>query len=197
MLDALNVKYILSAEPLDIPNLELVYQDEILIYQNPRALPRAALYFRAEVLPDAEAVLVAMSAPEYDPWKQVYLDSSSPFDPPPPADLAPLPARITHYDPNRVVIEVEAPQDGVLILADKNYPGWVATIDGVETPIATANYLMRAVRIPAGEHTVEFHYRSGVIRLSLWVSLLSALGLVGGIGVATYRKLSIPQSPTG
>jgi hypothetical protein len=224
MLDALNVKYILSVEPLDAPNpadqagrgvyidtpatpqtgqigtsaptdladLELVYAGEILIYENPNALPRAALYFQVEVLPDAEAVLDAMSAPAYDPWKGLYLDSSSNFDLPPAADLVPIPATITHYDPNRVVIEVDAPQDAVLMLADKNYPGWVAAVDGAETPIATANYLMRAVGVPAGQHTVEFRYQSAVIRYSLWLSLLSLVGLLVGV-IATSWGWRFPK----
>ena len=52
MLDALNVKYILAIEPLDDPALALVYEDEILIYENLNALPRVMLYSDYEIFED-------------------------------------------------------------------------------------------------------------------------------------------------
>ena len=63
----------------------------------------------------------------------------------------------------------------VLVTSDQYYPGWEARIDGHITPIRPANVAMRAVAIPAGEHTVTFRYRPAGFRYGV---LLAAVGLL-------------------
>jgi uncharacterized membrane protein YfhO len=87
--------------------------------------------------------------------------------------MCPGEAVITLYEPERVVIEVETSGDAILMLSDLYYPGWVARVDGTETPIARANTIMRAVMVPAGAHMVEFQYESAVIRDGGRISLVS------------------------
>lgn len=60
--------------------------------------------------------------------------------------------------PNRLNVEVEASASGFLFIADVWYPGWKAWIDDTPTPIMRANYLFRALRIPAGNHEVTLAY---------------------------------------
>ncbi|MGW8250836.1 MAG: hypothetical protein ACWGO1_09360, partial [Anaerolineales bacterium] len=55
-----------------------------------------------------------------------------------------------------LVLQVEAERPGWLLLSDTWYPGWTASVDGVDVPIYRANYLFRAVSLPAGEHQVRF-----------------------------------------
>ena len=55
-------------------------------------------------------------------------------------------------------IDVTAPQGGYLLLADTYYPGWHATVDGVETTLYRANIALRAIWLPPGARTVEFTY---------------------------------------
>lgn len=78
-------------------------------------------------------------------------------------------------NPNIVQIVTSTPADAVLVLSDLWFPGWIAYLDGVEADIYRANYLLRAVIIPPGSHTVEFRYRP----LSFTIgSVLSALTLL-------------------
>jgi uncharacterized membrane protein YfhO len=67
-------------------------------------------------------------------------------------------ARIVRYEPERVVIETDTPVDGFLVLTDTYMPGWQAQVDGQPTELYIADYAFRAVRIPAGQHRVEFVY---------------------------------------
>lgn len=78
-------------------------------------------------------------------------------------------------DPNRLVIEVEADEAGWLVISDTWYPGWRAWVDGMEKPILHANYLFRAVELPAGEHQVILGYRPLSFFVGLAVSLVSLL----------------------
>lgn len=182
MLDALNMRYIMAIEPLALEGLRLVYEGEVYIYENPNSLPRAMLYDNFTVLADDAAVLEVLSAPDFDPWTDLYLAESPDFTLPDDADAQAGDAAIVEYTPNRVVIETDNVAEAVLVLADLDYPGWIARVDGAETPIFNANYLMRGIRLPAGAHHVEFVYQSPIIiwgeRLSLACFGLVILGVI-------------------
>jgi uncharacterized membrane protein YfhO len=57
------------------------------------------------------------------------------------------------------------------VLSDVYYPGWVATVDGVETPIHRTNYAFRSVSVPAGDHIVTFTYRPASFRYGIYGSV--------------------------
>jgi hypothetical protein len=61
--------------------------------------------------------------------------------------------------PNSVLLGIDAEKDGYLVLTDTWYPGWLATVDDQQVDILHADYLFRAVFVPAGVHKVEFIYR--------------------------------------
>lgn len=60
--------------------------------------------------------------------------------------------------PRLVEVDVEAPADGMFVLADSYYPGWHSTIDGQAAEIIRAHGVFRGVRLTAGKHRVEFVY---------------------------------------
>jgi hypothetical protein len=84
-------------------------------------------------------------------------------------------AEVTSYRASEVVVRVRAPAAGFVVLADTHYPGWRAHVDGVETPLLRANYSMRAVRTPGGEHEVRFRYAPRLLWAGVGVSLATAL----------------------
>ncbi len=79
--------------------------------------------------------------------------------------------------PNSINLEVQAEQPGWLVLADIWYPGWKATIDGVETPVLRANYLFQGGPDAGWDHRVDFSYRPLWFYLGLSVTVLSGIGL--------------------
>jgi hypothetical protein len=83
---------------------------------------------------------------------------------------------IQDVGPNVVTMEVEAPNGGWLVLADTWYPGWSAEIDGQPTESYPANGVMRAIWIPAGQHTATYRYRplSAPVGLALSVAGMAA-----------------------
>ena len=77
-------------------------------------------------------------------------------------------------------------------MSEVYYPaGWMATLDGQPAEIARADYLLRAVPVPAGEHTLRMRFDPPRHSLSLWLSGLSTLFVYGGILAAlglAYRR---------
>jgi hypothetical protein len=76
-------------------------------------------------------------------------------------------------DSNNVQVKVTASSDCWLVVSDTWFPGWQASVDGESVDLYRANYLFRAVRLPRGEHSVEFTYRPVSFILGGSVTLLS------------------------
>jgi hypothetical protein len=76
-------------------------------------------------------------------------------------------------DPNFVTIASNSPVDGWVVLSDTWFPGWKATVDDQPTEIFPADFLFRAVRVPAGEHQVHFEYQPASFMIGLYLSLLA------------------------
>ena len=104
---------------------------------------------------------------------------------------------IERYTPNKIEINAELKEDGVLVLADTYYPAWKVYIDGVEGKIYKADYALRGVPLVKGSHTVEFVYESKELKLFGSISFITFIITLGGIifilwkerrGVAPVRK---------
>lgn len=90
---------------------------------------------------------------------------------------------IVTYEPNRVILAVEARNSGLVFLSDSYEAGWKAYVDGKQTKIYRANYAFRAVAVGEGKHTVVFTYQPVSF---YWAVILSAIGVVGFFGVVVY-----------
>jgi hypothetical protein len=91
-------------------------------------------------------------------------------------------AELTRYEPELVELKTRSPRDGFAVLTDTFRPGWVADVDGQQTPVVRAQWAMRAVAVPAGEHVVTFRYRPSSLRtgaVTTAVSLLTTFVLLG------------------
>lgn len=70
--------------------------------------------------------------------------------------------RLEKYEPNKLEYSVSSKNGGVVVFSEIYYPGWNATVDGVEVPVGRANYILRAISVKPGSHKVvlDFHPKS-------------------------------------
>jgi len=127
---------------------------------------------------------------------RVVVEPSAGGRPPPETPAAAEPAgedvRIVDTgDPDRVELEASLASPGWVVLADTFYPGWSATIDGVDTPIHPADLLFRAVFVPAGTHRILFRYQAPAFHAGL---ALAVVGLAASI-VLLVRGRTRPGDP--
>ena len=186
----LGVKYVLSDKGVAPGDERLVpvYTGarDIDVYLNTRAYPMAQLVYQAVQVADAGAAFAAIHEAGFDPAQTVVLEES----PAPLASPGDAPRRVTfiEYAPNHLALEVSTPAPAYLLLSEVYYPGWQATIDGRSVPVQRADYLFRAVYIPAGTHEVRLWFSPPSFWLGLAASVATWLGLgVWGV-VALCRR---------
>ncbi|MBR4130335.1 MAG: YfhO family protein [Bacteroidaceae bacterium] len=99
---------------------------------------------------------------------------------------------LTNYEANRLSYKVKSQKGGVVVLSEIYYPGWTCSIDGQETEIARANYVLRAIKVPAGEHEVIMTFDPQTVHITEAVAYgalaLLALMLIALLGISLYRK---------
>lgn len=191
-LDLLNVKYVLTNQPITDPgasqHLKEVYRAEIIVYENVDYLPRAFLMTEALAVSSRQDALARMAEPGFDPRKTVVLELGGQLNPVlEPA--APALVTVSSYGANEVVVDTASGQGGYLVLADNYFPGWRASVDGQSTPIYRADGTFRAVSVPAGSHQVVFKYSPDSFNFGLLISLFGLFCVSAATGAWGWRRL--------
>ena len=98
--------------------------------------------------------------------------------------------RLTSYEPNRLVYETENAGDGIAVFSEIYYPnGWQVTIDGKPAGLGRADYVLRALYIPAGKHTVEMRFDPKSLHVTEGIAYGAlALLIIGVAAVALIAR---------
>jgi hypothetical protein len=209
VLNAAAVRYIISGVRLELFDVEKkagtadireAFRGSAFVYVNDAAMPRVSLVPRVRALGSSQAVLDEMHTDAWNAGSVALVETPTvPFTAAlesalsRPSGLAGIPdqqfssgdARITNDDPDRIAVAVKAAMPAMLVLADNYADGWVATVDGRETPILRTNYTFRGVPVTAGSHTVVFEFKPKLLYTGLWISIAAgALFCIGLIVVA-------------
>jgi hypothetical protein len=189
----------------------VVHSDQqITVYENSQAMPRAFLVDDAVVVPQGANPLVVMVDGPFDPKRTVVVERPLPGnttvrhrapDSRAPEVAAGGPAglaEVVSYQDDEVVVQTASDRDSVLVLTDTLLPGWHATIDGIPAPLLRADYLFRGVPVPSGHHTVRFFYASAPVLVGATFMLLSVALLfvvAGAHGALALRRTAPETSP--
>jgi uncharacterized membrane protein YfhO len=94
---------------------------------------------------------------------------------------------IVSYRPNAIELRAASDNSSFLLLSELFYPGWRATVDERPAPILRADYLLRSIPLPAGEHRSRLVFAPESLQLGAPVSV-STLGVLAVARVRARRK---------
>ncbi len=182
------VRFIVAPRGLDLnrsaatesDRFPLIYDREVLVYENRSAFPRAFVASRWESAPDAAAARTRALAAEFDPRRNAVVEgrvSGSGHD---------GVVKIAEYGATHLRLIAEMSGPGLIVLTDTFYPGWEARVDGQIVPIHRVDGVFRGVFVEGGRHEITMRFRPAS---QSWGLALSAAGLAAAIGlIAASRR---------
>ena len=98
--------------------------------------------------------------------------------------------KITAYEPNQLTYDVRSATGGIVVFSEIFYPEWTATVDGKAVELGRVNYVLRALNVDKGHHTVVLTFDPKSVKQTETVAYLSygVLLLVVLLGVYFKRK---------
>ncbi|MCD6354472.1 MAG: YfhO family protein, partial [Prolixibacteraceae bacterium] len=106
--------------------------------------------------------------------------------------------KLTEYQPNYLKYHAKAASGQLTVFSEIYYDkGWNAFVDGKPTPIFRVNYVLRAIILPAGEHTIEFRFKPKSYYTGNKISLASSfllLLILAGFGFVEIRKMKFEKT---
>lgn len=189
--DILAARYVIAPTELEQygdgerPLTLLEQKGSTWVYERTQPLPVARLVYAAEVIAANAEAIRRIHQPEFDPQSTAILATEA------ACELGPVPveggtAEIITAEPGYWQVHTESEAPALLLLAETNYPGWQATVDGQRAEGLTAYTTLRAVCVPPGSHEVVWTYVPAVYRVGGLITLF-ALTLVA-IALYFWRR---------
>jgi hypothetical protein len=183
----LNVRYVVTwrsaldghlGQPIDSTLLlqQGAGSDATYVYRLAPDHPRAWIVHAVAVKTDRAAIYAAMSAPDFDVRHTAL--TLAPIDV--VTNEAVEPIAIARLEPDRIMIAAVLTTPGLLILSEVNYPGWVATVNGMNQPVIEVDGALRGVALGAGQSQVELTFRPTSLQIGGAISALAAVAWIGG-----------------
>jgi Bacterial membrane protein YfhO len=187
--------------PLDTVSLpperwrKLISFGEVDIYQNMKMMPRAWFVNKVLAIPGEEVLQTirqgkAREGEPFDPAETALIEKEGLG--PAETDLFQSIGKIdsdvavTRYEAQRIEVRTRNQKPGFLVLSEVYFPGWVAQVDGVESPLYRVDHTLRGLMVPPGEHKISFVYTAPSLRKG---AIISGIGMAILLVGACYPKL--------
>jgi hypothetical protein len=190
LIDVMNARYVVASHPFpNVPHFEPVWEGadfegrRHLVYENRKALPRAffAASYRVFDPDEMLALLPTLPSNGIDLAQTVLLEKEPAVR---PVSAEGAEAVIRRYSFNEIRVDAKLPSPAILVLSEVHYPKWQVTVDGAAAEMLKADYVLRAVALPAGSHEIVFRYDTSTLARGLWISVLT-LGAAVGVLIAS------------
>jgi len=188
MPDMVNVKYLVLAKDQfarEKGQLGEKYQPVFqspdgsqLVLENRMVLPKGWLVPAAAQITDLRQTLSILQSPSFDPRKTAIVESTPPLPMASPDSVEPFPLNavsVVSYEGERIAVSTRTPRNALLVLGEKYYKGWNATVDGKPVEIYPVNHILRGVYLTPGKHKVEFVFDPLPFKIGKWLTLTSFL----------------------
>lgn len=160
VLNMLNAKYFLDGDKYEV---------------NPDALGNAWFVDKIDYVPDADAEMAALDTLDTSTVAVADLKFRQTLGEPSPKEPGDT-IYETKYTPNTLTYTARSAKGGVGVFSEIFFPwGWTATVDGTEVPIGRVNYVLRAIRIPAGEHQIVFRFDPQSLKVTNTISTVAVI----------------------
>ncbi|NIJ55759.1 YfhO family protein [Dyadobacter arcticus] len=187
IINMLNTKYIITADQ----------QGNKVAQPNPQAYGHAWFVKNYKLVPNADAEMSALSS--LNLRQEAVLDqrfagklNGLKLEPDSTDKI-----NLISYKPNEVVYESNSKCEGLAVFSEIYYnvrDEWKITIDGKPADLLRANYILRALRVPAGKHTINFRFEPISVATGSKVDLVSSVLLLGLIAGAVFMEIKTKKS---
>lgn len=89
--------------------------------------------------------------------------------------------KIIKYSNDEFEVQTNSDENSILVMSEIYYPSWKAYINEIETKIYQADYALRAIELPKGEHKIRIAYESSTFNLGKWISIITLLLSIVGL----------------
>ncbi|MBF9236041.1 YfhO family protein [Hymenobacter sp. BT683] len=183
VLNMLNTRYLITGDPKQP------------VQRNPGALGNAWFVREVKAVNSPDEEMAALST--LNPATEAVVDVSKfPQQKAASYDVTGSTITLSGYTPDELKYSYTAKNPGLVVFSEIYYAdGWQAFIDGKPAPHLRANYVLRAMQVPAGSHTIEFKFEPKAYAVGNAVSLASSIALllvmVGAVVYAVRRKRGV------
>ena len=184
VLDMLNARYVITAQGEAVMNdhaLGNAWIADSLIYVEGADAEMAAL---SEIDPAVTAVADSRFRPILGDMATPKAPGDTIFE--------------TSYAPNRLTYHARSAKGGLAVFSEVYFPwGWKATVDGAPAEIGRVDYLLRAMRLPAGSHTIEMWFDPDSLRTTTTTAYISIILIYLALAAAIAAGLRRAAAGTG
>jgi len=183
ILNMFNVKYVISQDENQNP----------VSLQNPEANGNAWFVSQIKTLPSADEIMIELSKFNSKTTALIETGNTSSILKPEYTVDSLATIKLVESRSNYLKYESNNPNEGVAVFSEIYYPkGWHVTIDGKAVEMFEADYVLRALLIPAGKHTIEFKFEPEVVskgsKIALISSILILLSIIGSVVFISIKR---------
>lgn len=186
MPDIMNIKYLVTT-PAQYQQARAQFGEKYtpayqspdgseVVLENRTVMPKAWLVLSAVTVAQPQQVLGIMQSPQFDPRRLAVVEALPPLQLAQP-EMAPVAdvgsVRLKLYEGEQIDLAVNSPANSLLVLGEKYYRGWRATVDGRPVEIQRVNYLLRGVYLTPGNHEVRFVFDPLPFKVGKYLTLTS------------------------
>jgi hypothetical protein len=188
MPDMLNVKYLICSDA-QYNQIKVESGDKYkpvfispdgksIVLENRTVLPKAWLVPAAGMLQDPRQTLSVLGNPGFNPRNVAIVETPPPItmaDPDAPPSGKSGDVAVTRYEGEQIDVKANIVRNCLLVLGEKYYRWWYATVDGKSAEIYPVDHILRGVYLTPGEHTVEFVFDPLPFKIGKYLTLASFL----------------------
>jgi len=184
----LNVEVVATSGQFNDPSYHLASQwQDYQYYAFQPTHTRVYFVQRAVSANSEKAAADLVASPDFDQWNSAVVVGPAPVGDSPPLS-ADETATIVAYSNNSVQIAAATQTQRLLVIANANYPGWRATLDGRAVPIIQTNVALQGVVVPPGQHSLRLDFWPASFLAGLALTTLTWLSTCGWLLFGWRRR---------